>query len=1376
MSESTTKKDKQKSPTTSPRLAPVPNKKLVPADLLPDIHTLKGSPGIQTELASHDASAIQQTVTQAEFKPTSDPLRPNIAGQFVTLAKHPEWYRVGWQSMLASANKPPSTAITTYLDEVLPNVMYGEWYHNVIVLLLTAIASWCLAKWGSSIGTVLVACLCLATYYQASMRRFRVNARDDIQRELAKIKLEADEEPVEWINSFLQKFWLIFEPVLSALVVENLDTVINAYLPGFIDSVKLTTFTLGTKPFRVESVKTYKNTDPDTVCMDWKVSFTPNDLSDVTVEEAQHKVNPRITILVRFGRGTIGTAMPCLVEDMTFSGHMRVKIKFIARFPFAKLVDVCFLEKPTFDYVLKPLGTDNFGFDVNYIPGLYSFIREQVHAILGPMLYSPNTFTLDLEKLMAGEFDMTQANGLVAVTIYNCSTIRHVDHLLQGLPSTYIRFYLDHGQELGRTSCKDQTKQPQWNETHFLMVNNLSAQLCMELRSHYPNIKDRRLATAQFDLRQMDDQDHREQEGLDLLMLNSGKSVSDLRLDIRYLPVSKPVKRLDGTVEPALESNSGILRTSVIACRDLNLAGRPSTFVRVIVNGTEKFKTPVVKRSISPAFASSGEIVVLDKTEVHVRVELWSEDAKPTLAGVQASSLTDLMRLQETQGGWWPLTHDSQVIGQIHLVFEWKPVVMTGLADRVMGRQGFEQPPIGTIRFTFWEAKDLRNVEAVTNGKSDPYVRVLSGHQVRGRTEVIDNNLNPEWGESLYVPVHSTKENLVLEVMDWNARSPDKSLGVTTVTMSDMVRHCVGDQSVDPDRWYEAAQGPINKWAPLRSMNRRVSKGELFYRMEFLPVLTLPPSVPLSAKDLLGNYVSYTPDDLVDVACYTAGVLRVKIHEVQLPTNTYAFCQMAADSLLPQFKTSKLRGQNLAFDQIGDVFVKELDFSRVGIEIKPASANEKDDRRIGYWVSSASAIVKHIQEWRRLHQHETADDKPAWDAEGTWYDLLGTGQGDGQIRLSFDYVPCSNYVLNPDESLDNQGNLTCTLIKATNLKAADKSGTSDPYVIFTVNGERLHKSAMIKKTLNPVWKNEVFSVPIPSRVTASLRIEVFDWNQIKGDYPIGSGGITLRGDNVESFSTRELEIPLDGVAGVRGSVFVRFLWHPRLLTNKKSSTSSVLGDSETYASPAVALEPSRASIDGRRLSMDSNISAGATSLGAAADQLYYQQEGDSHHEREISNNSAAASSIQGDAASLLDADHTTLISDAHGVEGNVTIKIVEARGLRGVDKSGTSDPFTRVRVDNHNVFRTRVIKKTLRPEWNETFVQPVTGAPIVFDFKVKDHNRLHNDVDLGQCHFNIWDLVQPGHSFDQWLPLYPQESGEIHLRIDVEPSSQDRSP
>jgi Ca2+-dependent lipid-binding protein len=89
---------------------------------------------------------------------------------------------------------------------------------------------------------------------------------DDIRREFAHVSLEsAAFENVEWLNNFVQKFWLIFEPVLSDFVIENIDTYIVDYLPGFLDSVRLTTFTLGSKPFRVDSVKSFTDTESNTV-------------------------------------------------------------------------------------------------------------------------------------------------------------------------------------------------------------------------------------------------------------------------------------------------------------------------------------------------------------------------------------------------------------------------------------------------------------------------------------------------------------------------------------------------------------------------------------------------------------------------------------------------------------------------------------------------------------------------------------------------------------------------------------------------------------------------------------------------------------------------------------------------------------------------------------------------------------------------------------------------------------------------------------------------------------------------------------------------------------------------------------------------------
>ena len=119
-----------------------------------------------------------------------------------------------------------------------------------------------------------------ATYYRTSLRRVRRNYRDDLSREMAKSKLETDTETLEWINSFLVKFWPIYAPVLCDTIVSSVDQVLSTSTPAFLDSLKLKQFVLGTKPPRLEHVKTYPKAEDDIVLMDWKFSFTPNDVAD----------------------------------------------------------------------------------------------------------------------------------------------------------------------------------------------------------------------------------------------------------------------------------------------------------------------------------------------------------------------------------------------------------------------------------------------------------------------------------------------------------------------------------------------------------------------------------------------------------------------------------------------------------------------------------------------------------------------------------------------------------------------------------------------------------------------------------------------------------------------------------------------------------------------------------------------------------------------------------------------------------------------------------------------------------------------------------------------------------------------------------------
>lgn len=140
----------------------------------------------------------------------------------------------------------------------------------------------------------------------------------------------------------------------------------------------------------------------------------------------------------------------------------------------------------------------------------------------------------------------------------------------------YIRFYLNKAQELGRTSMQYNTTEPRWNETHFLMLNNLNSLLSLELRNQTGGSKDRRIGRANFELKQLEDEHNYAREGLyvsfhtlttlsftcdsppkhrELDLRHNAKPLGRLKVDMRYLPVSKPVPRDDGTIEPPAESS-----------------------------------------------------------------------------------------------------------------------------------------------------------------------------------------------------------------------------------------------------------------------------------------------------------------------------------------------------------------------------------------------------------------------------------------------------------------------------------------------------------------------------------------------------------------------------------------------------------------------------------------------------------------------------------------------------------------------------------------------------------------------------------------------------------------------------------------------------
>ncbi|XP_054632867.1 multiple C2 and transmembrane domain-containing protein 2 isoform X2 [Dunckerocampus dactyliophorus] len=100
--------------------------------------------------------------------------------------------------------------------------------------------------------------------------------------------------------------------------------------------------------------------------------------------------------------------------------------------------------------------------------------------------------------------------------------------------------------------------------------------------------------------------------------------------------------------------------------------------------------------------------------------------------------------------------------------------------------------------------------------------------------------------------------------------------------------------------------------------------------------------------------------------------------------------------------------------------------------------------------------------------------------------------------------------------------LCISLKQGQNLVIRDKrSGTSDPYVKFKLEGKQFYKSKVVYKNLNPRW-NEFFSFPLRDREHI-VEVRVYDKNRTSDEF-MGSSTIALK--DLELYKNYEMELPL----------------------------------------------------------------------------------------------------------------------------------------------------------------------------------------------------------------------------------------------------------
>ncbi|KAI0344135.1 tricalbin [Trametopsis cervina] len=1334
----------------------------------------------------------------------------------------PDWYKVGWRAVGGIDQQGVAEGEVkdkAILDMFLKEQYYGEWYYNAGLIVVVIVVTHFLTRFGFGWGWLFIVMAFCTTYYSTSMTRFRRRARDDIQRELVKTRLMNVHESADWINHFLDRFWLIYEPVLSQTVIATVDQILSTNCPPFLDSLRLSTFTLGTKAPRIEKVKTYPDTPEDIITMDWGLSFSPNDTSDMTSREVANKVNPKIVLSVRVGKGIAAGTLPVLLEDMSFSGLMRVRIKLMTNFPHVQVVDLSFMEEPVFDYVLKPLGGDTFGFDIGNIPGLSTFIRGMVHSILGPMMYDPNFFTLNIEQMLSGE-PLDAAVGVLQVTVHSARGLRGTK-LGGGTPDPYVSLSINQRAELARTRYKHNTANPTWMETKFILVNSLTESLNLTVLDFNDHRKDFEMGFASFELAKLrEDASH---EGVEAPIFKDGKDKGILRFDVSFFPVLKPEP---GSTEPLPDTKVGIVRLTIHQAKDLDngksITGDLNPLCKVHLGSSTQHihKTARFKHTNNPVWESSTEFLCSDKESSIVTVKVIDdrEILKDPVIGYVRLRLEDLLESKKEVGrDWWPLSGCKS--GKVRLSAEWKPLNMAG------SLHGADQyvPPIGVVRLWLKKAEDVKNVEATLGGKSDPYVRVQINNVTQGRTEVVNNNLSPEWDQIIYIPVHSLKETMMLECMDYQHLTKDRSLGYVELKVSALAQAGEGS-SVYTSTGKRVGEDPIR-------LDKGSTKGKLYYEAEFLPAMRVKDvkfsSAPNAIERAVEGGSEYSAGDTV-VSSDSASDLAVDV----VPDGITASTPLGDDESLPPLsptspvskgaKTStdirRSIDSTATFESRGTAATGKTgaadDEKRIEDDIPAMSKEELLRHQSGivvfnvisgqlhkkgrlevllddaYWpaFSTVRARSTHMQ-WEYIGEGfiKEMDFGRVWlrlneADEGDKDDIVAEYKGDAKgfleqaldgpakftlvdkhdeertsvVEVEARYVPVP-VKLEPRESINNQGLLQVELLSGRDIVAADRGGKSDPFVAFQLNGQKVYKSQTKKKTLNPDW-HESFMVQVPSRVGADFTLEVFDWNQIEQAKSLGSAKIDLT--DIEPFVGIERDIPLSHAKhGDKGSISLRLMFQPEIIAKSRKNTSTF-------------------STAGRAMTQIGHIPVGAGRGVFHGVTGVFRRGGGSGSEEEEDDRASYKNLPAGQASQAIDSVTGVLSplntgsvtfppsnGNGNGLQagelGTLRVTVMDAKDL----STHEIKPYVTVRVGDKEQ-KTKHVKSST-PEWDEclTFVAGPSQQKLYV--WVHDYKTLGKDKLLGSGEVEVWRHIKPDTSPSAEVSCELRE-GQGRLRLKLE--------
>lgn len=1025
----------------------------------------------------------------------------------------------------------------TYFDNWIPGKLYGDWYHSIIIIFLAGFLSFLLGHMKFSLAPVFFVIVILAIIYRTSIKKYRTSIREEVQREHTIQMIENDYESIEWLNSFLDKYWPRLEPAISQMIVEriNEELSINPAIPSFIQSIWIDKFTIGVKPPRIEIVKTFQNTDTDIVVMDWGISFTPHDLSDMNSKQLINYVNQAMIIKIKL----FGFPISISVHDVSFSTRVRIRLKLMTPFPHIETTNIQLLDIPDVDFVLKLLGNTVFNWETLAIPGLLPLVKELAKKYMGPILLPPFSLQLNIPQLISGSL---LSIGILKITLKNVTDLKHFSNISGQSLDLYIGLSFQK-KTVYKTRVVKKDLEFVWNESAYVLVSSFIVPLTITIYNKNSDGREKILGKIQYNLNSLHDTPH--QKNLTASFLRNSKSVGEFNFDLQFQPTLDQKRLPDGTMENLPELNTGIAKITI---NSLKILGKQdtklSTYVELYINANLVLTTATVKNNTNFVWDSPYEAVIANRQKTMVKFVVKKTDN--TIVSSMIQSLNDLIDRSQVDKEWLPFVDG---LGELKITTCWKPVNL----DIGINFNAYTLP-IGVVRICINNAEELYHSEK--NLKGYFYVRILVNDVPKGRTNTIRFKSDSSWNQSIYISLMSPNQKITLECLSSEMVGHDRSLGKFDIKVFDMI------QKNKDDRYTECVDETLKRG---HLISKKGSTGVILYYVSFyptIPVLTLeeigeidlinkrkknldikkndPRRETMSPEDkskalhqeaeinrledMYSNKVQLSLKELME---YNTGVFAFSIIGGNLP-QTCCYIQAFFDSnSYPRYVSPQIDSKTIKGNFTGDFVVKELEKSVTTFRITKRNDSSKVDECICEAIVPTNDLVRNCYY------------KPSI--------INMTGSGKGILMLQISWFPISISKIPSSDLISNSGELSIYIRSATNLISADRNGKSDPFIKLYVNDSKdlFYKSKCQKKTLNPTW-NESCTVSIHNRINSYLRIKVMDWDAGQADDPIGDAIVHL--DKIDPHKATDLDVPIIGPNGEDGGIlYLGFSFSPKYI-------------------------------------------------------------------------------------------------------------------------------------------------------------------------------------------------------------------------------------